>query len=163
MLNPVSMPELRAALADPDRDGDDRERLLMRAMRQTLGDMKACGQWDGRDRGRATELLHGAGFTAREVNDFVDDVMLLGSLPSFRSIVAPAAMAVTAAVVLGPSDASAFCLSDDHAFAAGIGGAGLGAVLIIFLLVLLRLAERRRERARRGVDETVIDPSWGGR
>jgi hypothetical protein len=64
------MDGLRAQLADPSNDADDREELLVDAMCRTLRMFIASGTFDG----DVVTALHSSGFTAAEVIEYVPDV-----------------------------------------------------------------------------------------
>lgn len=73
MLDLIS---LRYDLQDPDLIEDDRDRLLLRAMRDVLAGQRKARLWDG-DGDKALRILHAAGFTAREVQSYGADAALL--------------------------------------------------------------------------------------
>lgn len=142
----LNMNDFRADLASPDLDGDDRERLLVSAMRRVLSASRLARVWKG-DRAGAVLTLHSAGFTAAEVLELVDDAMQVEALPMPQGL----AFGVAASVaVLGTlalcQDAMAQGMAEDRTLAAGLGGMAVGIALCIALLVVLRLVENRSRR-----------------
>ena len=166
----MNMTELRAELASPDLDATERDCLLVVHMRRVLADARKARTWLG-GREQAIDLLHAAGFRARECVDLVDDALLLleadcavtGILADAAKIVAGAALAL-AWWVITPGDAGARELEDmicpvrDWAFESGLGIGMIATAAVV--LFAMWVTERRNEPV---VEEASIDSSWGDR
>lgn len=154
----------RDRLADPDNDGEDRERLLVEAMARVLDGAHAAG-WRG-DEASAAEVLHGAGFLAAEVNDHCDAALSWHRAlqeRDERSLVPAMWLLGAAWFGLTTTDARAAAGDMDTA-AAALGGFTLGFAFCAVAVILIRLMERRRPPREYPDDAGPdIDRSWGGR